>query len=172
MKIFLVTLLLSFSTKDLVAQEILPPDTNAVKSIDGIVKEFLRLQSGEKGKAKNWSALRDLFIPTATLTIRNTGDTLRPPTETVSLDDFIELLHDSYYEEGYIEYETGKQVDEFNGIADVFQSFYGKDSKGEEARGINCYQLVFFKARWWIQNLLWTLETDKVKIPKKYLHKN
>ena len=172
MKIFLITLLLSISSKNLLAQEIMLADTNAVKSIGGVVKEFLRLQSGEKGKTKNWNALRHLFLPTATLTILNTGDTFRPPTETVSLDDFVKLLHDTQYEEGYVEYETGKSIDTFNGIADVFQSFYGKDSKGEEARGINCYQLVFFKGRWWILNLLWTLETDKVKIPKKYLLKN
>jgi hypothetical protein len=143
------------------------PDTNAVKSINGIVKEVLRLLSGESGTTRNWKALRNLFLPTATFTILNTGDTLRPPTETVSLDDFIDLLHDDYYEEGYLEYETGKTIDEFNGIANVFQSFYGKDSKNEEARGINSYQLVYFEKRWWIANLLWTLETDKVKIPKK-----
>ncbi|AHF15615.1 hypothetical protein NIASO_11545 [Niabella soli DSM 19437] len=146
-------------------------DTNAVKSIDGIVGEVLRLQSSERGKTRNWKALRNLFLPTATFTILNSKDSLNRPTETVSLDDFIELMHDDYYTEGYVEYETGKVVDEFNGIANVFQSFYGKDSKNEEARGINSYQLVYFKNRWWIANLLWTLETNKVKIPKKYLYK-
>jgi len=162
------------SVISLKAQETILPDANAVKSIDGIVKEVLRLQSGESGKTRNWKALRNLFLPTATFTILNinSSDSLRPPTETVSLDDFIELMHDDYYEEGYLEYETGKTIDEFNGIANVFQSFYGKDSKNEEARGINSYQLVYFGKRWWIANLLWTLETDKVKIPKKYLRKN
>jgi len=156
------------------AQDTISADTNAVKSIAGIVKEALRLQSGERGQTRNWKALRNLFLPTATFTILNieNGDSLRKPTETVSLDEFIELLHDDYYEEGYLEYETGKTVDEFNGIANVFQSFYGKDSKNEVARGINSYQLVYFGRRWWIANLLWTLETDKVKISKKYLHKN
>jgi hypothetical protein len=172
MKIILICLFfLTFATS-LIAQGIMLPDTNAVKSIDGIVKEVLRLQSGEKGKTRNWNALRNLFLPTTTFTILNTGDTLRPPTETVNLDDFIELLHDNYYEEGYLEYETGKSIDEFNGIANVFQSFYGKDSENKKTRGINSYQLVYFGKRWWIANLLWTLETDKVKIPKKYLRKN
>ena len=53
-----------------------------------------------------------------------------------------------------------------------FKAFMRKDSKNEEARGINSYQLVYFEKRWWIANLLWTLETDKAKIPKKYLRKN
>jgi hypothetical protein len=172
MNIILTLFFFFNSVISLKAQEVMLPDTNAVKSVDGIVKEVLRLQSSEKGKTRNWKALRNLFLPTSTFTILNKGDSLRQPTETVSLDDFIELMHDDYYQEGYLEYETGKTIEEFNGIANVFQSFYGKDSKNEKARGINSYQLVYFSKRWWIANLLWTLETDKVKIPKRYLHKN
>lgn len=153
------------------AQEKMLPDTNAVKSVNGIVKETLRLISSEKGKTRNWEALRNLFLPTATFTVLNNNDSIPQPVETVSLDDFITLMHDEYYEQGYLEYETGKTVDEFNGIANVFQSFYGKDFEGKEERGINSYQLVYFHKRWWIANLLWTLETKMAKIPQKYLHK-
>jgi hypothetical protein len=102
------------------------PDTNAVKSIEGTVKEVLRLVSGEKGQARNWEALRNLFLPTATFTVLNNNDSIPRPVETVSLDDFIKLMHDEYYEQGYLEYEIGKTVDEYNGIANVFQSFYAK----------------------------------------------
>lgn len=174
MKIYLLFFFFISSATSLGAQQRTFADTNAVKSIDGIVKEFLRLQSSEKGKTRNWEALRNLFLPTASFTILNvdSGDSLYKPTETISLDDFIDLLHEDYYEAGYFEYETGKTIEEFNGIATVFQSFYGKDSKNEEARGINSYQLVFFEKRWWIANLLWTLETKEVKIPKKYLSRN
>lgn len=59
----------------------------------------------------------------------------------------------------------------YNGIANVFQSFYGKDSENKEERGINSYQLVYFKNRWWIANLLWTGDANGVKIPKKYLRR-
>ena len=163
---------LFYSILGLKGQEMMWPDTNAVKSIDGIVKESLRLISSEKGKARNWEALRNLFLPTATFTVLNNSHSIPKPVETISLDDFINLMHDEYYEQGYLEYETGKTVDEYNGIANVFQSFYGKDSEGKEERGINSYQLVYFHKRWWIANLLWTLETNGVKIPKRYLRKN
>ena len=169
MKKILAVFFILISTMTLTAQEKMSSDMNAVKSIDGIVKEVLQLVSGEKGKTRNWEALRNLFLPTATFTVLNNNDSISRPVETVSLDDFIKLMHDEYYEQGYLEYETGKTIDEYNGIANVFQSFYGKDSKNEEARGINSYQLVYFRERWWIANLLWTLATDKVKIPKKYL---
>jgi len=108
------------------AQEMMMPDTNAVKSIDGIVKESLRLISGQKGKLKNWDALRNLFLPTASFTVLNNNDSIPLPVETVSLNDFIELLHDNYYEAGYLEYETGKAIEEFNGIAKRFSKFLWK----------------------------------------------
>jgi hypothetical protein len=89
--------------------------------------------------------LRDLFLPTATFTVLNNTDSVGGLVETAKLDDFIKLMHDDYYEAGYLEYETGKTTDEYNGIAHVFQGFYGKDSENKEERGINSYQLVYFK---------------------------
>lgn len=171
MKKILLVFFILISATTLTAQEKMSADTNAVKSIDGIVKEVLRLVSGEKGKTRNWEALRNLFLPTATFTVLNNSDSIPQPVETVSLDDFIKLMHDEYYEQGYLEYEIGKTIDEYNGIANVFQSFYGKDSENREERGINSYQLVYFKKRWWVANLLWTGDTNGVKIPDKYLDK-
>jgi len=171
MKKILLVFFILISATTLTAQEKMSADTNAAKSIDGIVKEVLRLVSGEKGKTRNWEALRNLFLPTATFTVLNNSDSIPQPVETVSLDDFIKLMHDEYYEQGYLEYEIGKTIDEYNGIANVFQSFYGKDSENREERGINSYQLVYFKKRWWVANLLWTGDTNGVKIPDKYLDK-
>ena len=171
MKKILLVFFILISATTLTAQEKMSADTNAAKSIDGIVKEVLRLVSGEKGKTRNWEALRNLFLPTATFTVLNNSGSIPQPVETVSLDDFIKLMHDEYYEQGYLEYEIGKTIDEYNGIANVFQSFYGKDSENREERGINSYQLVYFKNRWWVANLLWTGDTNGVKIPDKYLDK-
>lgn len=171
MKRALLLFFIFISTLNLQAQETMTSDTNAVNSIDGIVKEVLGLVSGEKGKERNWEALRNLFLPTATFTVLNNNDSIQQPVETVSLDDFIDLMHDAYYEQGYLEYETGNTINEYNGIANVFQSFYGKDSENKEERGINSYQLVYFKKRWWIANLLWTGDANGVKVPEKYLRK-
>lgn len=89
--------------------------------------------------------------------------------ETVGLEEFVKLMHDQYYDAGFPEYETGKTVEQYNGLAVVFQSFYGKDSENREERGINSYQLVFFRNRWWIANLVWVLASRDVPIPGKYL---
>jgi len=49
MKKILLVFFILISATTLTAQEKMSADTNAVKSIDGIVKEVLRLVSGEKG---------------------------------------------------------------------------------------------------------------------------
>lgn len=150
-------------------QEIMNTDSTSVTSIDGIVKEVLKIISGNEGKVRDWKTFRNLFLPTAHFTILYNDAEFPEPYETVSLEEFIELMHDIYYEKGFTEYETGKKIDEYNGIAQVFQGFYAKDSEGEEGRGITSYQLIFFKDRWWIANIIWTTDSNGIKVPDEYL---
>lgn len=166
-KIYIGLFIILSST--LSAQDKTLTDTNSVRSIDGILKKMLNIISGEKGKIRDWEAFRSLFLPTANFTVLNNVDSLLQPVETASLEEFIALMHESYYDSGYLEYETGKTVDQYNGLAVVFQSFYGQDSENREEKGINSYQLVFFKNRWWIANLVWVIAPKGVPIPKKYL---
>jgi hypothetical protein len=166
-KIFFLVLF-SIST-NLISQSKNISDSTAVNSIDGILKEMLSIISGEEGKKRDWDAFKDLFLPTANFTVLSQDKSYPRPLETVNLENFIDSMKDAYYENGYEEKELGKVVNEYNGIANVFQSFYGKDSEGDEEKGINSYQLVYFKNRWWIANMIWTFETNDSKIPKKYL---
>ena len=109
------------------------------------------------------TAIRNLFHPSAIFTVADST-----MAETVSLDEFLNLLKDPYYEQGYLEKEIHKVVDQYNGIAQVFQTFYGKDSEGAEEKGINSYQLTYYGDRWWIVSLLWTIESKSAGIPVKY----
>ncbi|WP_203292457.1 hypothetical protein [Luteirhabdus pelagi] len=137
-----------------------------LSSIDGIVDELLDQITIEKGEKMDTTAIRNLFHPSAILTVANSSS-----AETVSIDDFLILLKDPYYENGYLEKEISKTIEEYNGIAQVFQSFYGEDSEGLKERGINSYQLTYYQKRWWIVSLLWTIESESEKIPSKYLEK-
>ena len=154
-----ILLLLTISTNTFAQEQKGDP----TKSINGIVAELLDQVTIEPGEKMDTAAVRNLFYPSALLTVNNGGQ-----AESVSLDDFLVLLKDPYYEAGYLEQEIQKTVDEFNGIAQVFQTFYGKDSEGEEEKGINSYQLTYHEGRWWIVSLLWSVESDTAKIPAKY----
>lgn len=138
-----------------------------LSSINGLIGTLMDQITIEKGEKMDTSSIRKLFHPTAQLSMLN-GEELGQ-LESVSLDDFFELLMDPYYEEGYLEEELHKVKDEFNGIAQVFQSFYGRDSEGTEERGINSYQLAYYENRWWIVSMLWTIESPEKTIPNKYL---
>ncbi len=167
MKHLLIGVLIILSP-ELIAQDKLLADTTAVNSIDGIVNEVLEIITVDKGEKIDLEKFRNLFVPTARFSIINHDDSMPQPFESVSLEEFLEMLDDPYYEQGYLEYEIGKVVDEYNGIAQVFQSFYGKDSENVEERGITSYQLAFFNDRWWIINILWTTDGNGVEIPEKY----
>jgi len=156
---------------NLSGQDIMESNTNAVKSIDGIVKEILNIISGEKGKIRNWDAFRNLFLPTAQFTVLYHTDEIPLPYETVTLEEFITLMHDQYYDDGFLEYEISKKVDKYNGLAQVFQTYYAKDSENQEQRGITSYQLIYFDKRWWIVNIVWTGDSNGVEVPEKYLGK-
>ncbi len=156
--------LLSFSS--LSAQQ--PP--KCTQSIDSLVNEMLNIISGKAGETRDWTLFRQLFLPSTRFAILNhPSDSLGSPFEMVTVDEFIELMQDQYYQDGFTEYELGKVVNEYNGIANVFQSFYAKDSEQNEGRGVTSYQLVYFDERWWIADVLWTTDSNGVPIPKKYL---
>ena len=168
-KIFFAVFL--FSSLIGYAQEPSNVNPKALNSIDGIVNELLRLISREKGEVRDMEEVRKLFLEGARFSVHTHDDSMEIPVESVTLDEFLELLQDPYYEEGFEEYEVHKVVDEYNGIAQVFQTYFGKDSEGYEERGITSYQLAKFNDRWWIVNLLWTGDGNGVEIPKKYLGK-
>ena len=170
MKYLLIGVLIILSP-ELMGQEKLLSDTHAVTSIDGIVNEVLEIITVEKGEGIDLEKFRNLFVPNARFSMLVPNDSIPQPFETVSLDEFVEMLDDPYYEQGYLEYEMGKVVNEYNGIAQVFQSFYGKDSDNLEERGITSYQLVYFNDRWWIVNILWTTDVNGVEVPEKYKDK-
>lgn len=142
------------------------------QNIEKIVTETQKLVSVKKGEQIDTAAFRKLFLPTANFTVvgEENGEKLH---ETMSLSEFLKTLTDDYYSKGFFESGTGKVVENYKGIAHVMQSFYGKDSDGVKAYGVNSYQLIYSEKRWWIANMVWTMSNNKGKdIPEKYMKNN
>jgi len=145
-------------------------DTMALKTPEGVAAKMLEFINFEKGEEKDWDEYRNLFLATAQkLSIRPDA----PPGRQVrarNLEEFVRVGRLSYPSEGFEEIVIGVDVNEFNGIANVFQSFYCKTPSGSyEARGINSYQMVYLQNRWWIAHSMYINETDEIKLPNKYL---
>ena len=141
----------------------------SVKTIDGILDKMLKIINRENGEQCDTATFRKLFLPTAHFTVHMHSDSFPRPIETVSLDEFIELISDPYYGEGFEEKELNKIVDVYNDIAHVFQVYRVRDSDGIEETGLNSFQLIYFKERWWIVSVMWTGNSNGVQVPKKYL---
>jgi hypothetical protein len=133
-----------------------------------LVAETQRAVSIKKGQKIDTAHYRTLFLPTAQFTVvgKEDGKALH---ETMNLDAFLASLTDEYYSNGYFETGTGKIVEQYGGIAQVIQGFYGEDSEGEKGWGVNSYQLIYSNDRWWVANMVWTMSENEGKdIPKKY----
>lgn len=150
------------------SQDIVQTD-NEVSSPENITDAALESISGEKGKKRDWRRFRNLFWPTAQLNaVFHKGDSAWLKIHT--LDEFIERAGTWYEDNGFREIRLKNEVDQFGNIAHVFQSYSASVYDGKEVqRGINSYQLTFVNDRWWIINLIWDSETNKSKIPEKYL---
>ena len=145
-------------------------DTTAVKTIEGITDKMIELISMDIGEERDWDEYRNLFLPTAQkMSIRKTRDG-QERMSVMNIEEFVRNVGPLYPRDGFEEYAIGLTVNEFNGIAVVFQSFYCKNLTGTyEKRGINSYQLVYLNDRWWIASTLFTNESDATPLPDKYL---
>jgi hypothetical protein len=139
-------------------------DANAVKTIDGTINESLKIITGERGKNRNWEAYRMLFTPNAQITYLHHDTAGKITPFTSSLEEFVRNGRNYYENDGFIEYELKKQIIEYNGIANAFQSYYAKENEHEEI-GVNSYQLIWDGKRWWITNILWTNNSNGMELP-------
>ena len=164
-KQLLIAIMVMFCQSMVISQ-----DTLAVKTIEGITDKMLELISGPQGEDRDWESFRDLFLPTAQFVSLNPKAPRGRQVRTSNLEQFIRNLGPLYKRDGFEEYSIGLTVNEFNGVASVFQSFYCRNLIGTyEARGINTYQLVFSDNRWWIASLSFSNETEESLIPNQYL---
>ena len=141
-----------------------------IKSIDGITNLMLDILSGPQGEKRDWELYKSLFSEGATMHIVNPNAPIGKQMKTIPIDEFVEKYSAAYSRDGFFEEATGLVVNEFNGVANAFQSFYCKNLIGTyENRGVNTYQLIFADDRWWITNIAFANETEESKVPKKYL---
>lgn len=139
------------------------------QDVRSLVKETQKTVSVKKGQKIDTAYFKTLFLPSVRFTVvgEENGKRLH---ETMDLETFTASLTDEYYTNGYFETGRGQIVEEFNGIAQVIQSFYGQDSEGQKGWGVGCYHLIYSDGRWWIANMTWTMSPNGKKgIPKRYL---
>jgi hypothetical protein len=73
---------------------------------------------------------------------------------------------------GFFERELARTSESFGQIAQVFSTYESRHATGDAKpfqRGINSLQLVNDGKRWWVVNLVWRAEDERLPLPERYL---
>ncbi len=171
MKKIIATLLFSaFISSALFAQY-----EEEVKSVDSIIKALYSTISGEKGEPRDWDLFRYLVIPEAQLIPTSKNSDGKLVYTVITPEQFIKQADKNFVENGFYEYETNRDTQDYGHVVHVFSTYASKRSKHDAEpfnEGINSIQLFNDGSRWWVVSIYWAHETDYNPIPKKYKAKS
>lgn len=143
-----------------------PADVN---SPEAIVLAGLSAITHDKGSQADWNRFKSLFLTDAKISVlQHKKDSAFMMSFGVA--EFIEASSKHGNENGFKEFSTGNTIEEYNGIATVFQSYVALHGD-KQVKGVNTYQLVYKDNRWWISSLIWTNDQNGVSLPEKYIAK-
>jgi len=144
-----------------------------VSSIDAIVHAAYDTISGPAGRQRNWNRFRSLFISGARLVAVVPNHTGGFRTVVLSPEDYIRHDDPYFQKNGFFEREVARRTERFAGIAQVFSTYesrHAADDPKPFERGINSFQLMNDRMRWWIVTIFWQGETPASPIPQEFLH--
>lgn len=145
-----------------------------VSSLDQILKALYASISGEKGEKRDWDRFEHLFIPEARLIPSSKNDKGKTGYRIMSPQEYVQNSGKWLEENGFFEVEISREVVEYGSLVHVFSTYESYRSQADEepfARGINSIQLLHDEDRWWVVQIYWLGETEKLPLPMKYLPK-
>lgn len=136
-----------------------PHDSFSVKTINGIITSVYTIISGPAGE-RDWEKFKSLFAENARFISVKTNKEGKQEYFNGSVDDYIERIRDVLMEQTYYENEIERNIQESDGIAQVF-SIYESVFVGdvpENYKGVNCFHLIYKDDRWYIVNIIFNSE--------------
>jgi hypothetical protein len=143
-----------------------------VQSVDGIVAALYDVISGAAGKPRDWDRMRSLFAPEGRLMAAVARPDGSVVLRTMSVEDYIGRNSKAFATMGFFEKEAARTSETFGQIVHVFSTYESRHAPDEAKpfqRGINSIQLYHDGKRWWIVNLLWRAEDERLPLPDRYL---
>jgi hypothetical protein len=144
-----------------------------VASVDTIVAALYDVISGPAGAPRDWNRMRSLFAPEG----RMQAVAMKPDgtivMRSMTVEDYITRNTPAFAKMGFFEKEVARSVDTFGQVAHVFSTYEARHAQADAKpfiRGINSIQLYNDGSRWYVLNVLWRGEDDKLQLPERYLH--
>ena len=149
-----------------------PPRPEDVVSVEAIVAAVYDVISGAAGEARDWDRWRSLFVPEARLISVSLNHEQETVYRVMTPEDYVELAGPALEASGFFEEEIGRTQEEFGPIVHRFSTYQSRRSLDDPepfARGINSFQLLRHRDRWWVVTIYWTSERPDLPIPERYL---
>lgn len=165
MKALIHVFVVLFSIQFATAQQALDPDPSARQEPAALAQEILRLISVDSGYSFNEQAFLDLFTPNAQMALVMQNEEGNGVFHALTSAQFAAIAG-NHRPGAFREIELASRVEEFNGLAQVWQTFeVWQEDQGYHVRGINSYQMVYADGRWSIASIIWTNETENATLP-------
>jgi len=143
-----------------------------VESVDGIIAALYDVISGPAGKPRDWDRMRSLFAPEGRLMAVGARADASYVLRAMSVEDYIARNSKAFATVGFFEREMARTGETFGQIVHVFSTYESRHADSDAKpfqRGINSIQLYHDGKRWWIVNLLWRAEDERLPLPDRYL---
>ncbi len=163
-----------FVFQNIMAQQtnLKPANPADVASVEAIMKAVYDVISGDAGQMRDWDRFRTLFhkdarlIPTGLNAKTNLFE-----AHALTPEDYIKRVEPIFAKAGFYEKEIARQTEIYGNIVQAFSTYEARRKNDDEKpflRGINSFQLLFDKERWWVVSIFWQAETPDNPIPPKY----
>lgn len=136
-----------------------------------VVQRLYGLLSGPAEDARDWDAVRSLFLPEAILHSELSLPDGSHQSGTWTVGEFCEAAAAEYAENGFWEREIAARVECFENIAQVwttYESRVGSPDSEPVGRGINAVLLLRRDGVWRIASLVFQIERGTGGIPADY----
>lgn len=143
-----------------------------VESVDGIVAALYDVISGPVGKPRDWDRMRSLFAPEGRLMAVGARPDGSFVLRGMGVEDYIARNTKAFASMGFFEREAARTTETFGQIVHVFSTYESRHAAGDAKpfqRGINSIQLYNDGKRWWVVNVLWRAEDERLPLPERYL---
>ena len=149
-----------------VTQSAIPADPADVSSVDSILHAVYDVISGPAGEKRDWNRMRSLFTADARLMPKGSAG-----LRSGSVENYIAASGPQLEQNGFIEREVARRVEQYGDIAHVFSTYEARNSADGPVilRGINSFQLVRHQGRWWVVSIMWQAESPQNPLPSHYL---
>jgi hypothetical protein len=151
-----------------------------VDTVDHLVASLYDVVSGPPGQ-RDWDRFRALFVPDGRLSwiVPESAATKDKPArkgDAVFLTpDMFMQQNDPYFKtNAFFECSILKRGEEFGNLVEVWSTKESRDAKDDvhPSRGIDSFQIVHIRGRFWIASLIFDDERPGVRLPAKYLKKD